>query len=122
MLNKILPNLRSFAMDARAMGLSLWGRFFGRVRTPQMLQLEAVECGAVCLRILLAHYGYWASMQEVRKACAVTRDGSSAADIVRGARDYGLKVRGWRKEPSQLLSMPLPAVLFWEFKHWELYT
>ncbi len=89
----------------------------GRVRTPVMLQFEATECGAVCLGIVLAHFGRWVPLQELREACGVTRDGCSASDIVRAGRRYGLRVTGWRQEPEDLRNVRLPAILFWEFSH-----
>ena len=88
-----------------------------RVRTPLLLQLEDAECGAACLGIVLAHFGRWVSIEALREACAVSRDGCDAADIARAAREYGLEAGGWRKEPRQLPAMAMPLVLFWDFSH-----
>ncbi len=88
-----------------------------RVRTPVYLQHETADCGAACLGIVLAHFGRWVPLEELRDACAVGRDGCSAADIVRAAREYGVKATGWRRRIPELKFTPLPAVLFWEFNH-----
>ena len=88
-----------------------------RVRTPVLLQLTETECGAACLGIVLAHFGRWVSIEELRETCSVGRDGCNAADIYRAARRYGLETNGWRKQPKELRSMPLPMILFWEFNH-----
>ena len=88
-----------------------------RVRTPVMLQLTQTECGAACLGIVLAHFGRWVSIEELRETCSVGRDGCNAADIVRAAHRYGLETQGWRRQPRQLRNMPLPMILFWEFHH-----
>ena len=88
-----------------------------RARTPLMLQLTETECGAVCLGIVLAHFGRWVSVEELRETCSVGRDGCSAADIFRAAQRYGLEARGWRRQPKHLRSMPLPMIVFWEFNH-----
>ena len=88
-----------------------------RARTPLMLQLEDTECGAVCLGIVLAYFGRWVSVEELREACAVNRDGCDAADITRAARRYGLEPQGWRREPEQLANMKMPLIIFWEFNH-----
>ncbi len=88
-----------------------------RVRTSVLLQLTETECGAACLGIVLAHFGRWVSIEELREACSVGRDGCSAADIFRAAQRYGLETKGWRRQPHQLLDMPLPMIVFWEFHH-----
>ena len=82
-----------------------------------MLQVEETECGAVCLGIVLAYFGRWVSVEALREACAVNRDGCDAADIARAARLYGLQPHGWRREPEQLLKMKMPLIIFWEFNH-----
>lgn len=86
-------------------------------KTPFFPQTHASECGAVCLGIILAHFGRWVPLSELRTACGISRDGSSAADLVRAAESYGMEVEGWRREPEQLHRMELPVILFWEFDH-----
>ena len=96
---------------------SLAGLRRRRARTPLILQQEETECGAVSLGIVLAFFGRWVPLEELREACAVNRDGCDAADITRAARRYGLEPQGWRKEPEQLQEMEMPLILFWEFNH-----
>lgn len=88
-----------------------------RVRTPVLLQLAQTECGAASLGIVLAHFGRWVSIEELREACSVGRDGCRAIDVTRAAARYGLETEGWRREPRHLLRMPLPMMLHWEFNH-----
>lgn len=88
-----------------------------RVRTPVFPQQEATECGAACLGSVLAHFGRWATVEDLRETCGVNRDGSTALDIARAAEGYGLEVEAWKREPYQLKRAALPAVLFWEFNH-----
>ena len=88
-----------------------------RLRTPLFLQLQVTDCGAACLGAVLAHYGRWVGLEELRTVCKVGRDGCTAADILEAAGRYGLKATGWRKEISELAELPLPAILFWEFNH-----
>lgn len=81
------------------------------------MQLHATDCGAACLGIVLAYFGRWIPLQELREDCAVGRNGANAAEILRAAKRHGLEGKGWRKEPSQLSAMELPLILFWEFRH-----
>ena len=87
------------------------------VRTPVSQQLEAVECGAVSLRIVLAHFGRWVSLEELREACCVGRDGSTMRDIATAAEKFGLVAQGWRRETRQLRQLRVPLILHWDFKH-----
>lgn len=88
-----------------------------RIVTPLYLQTHATECGAACLGSVLAHFGRWAPLTELRGPCEVGRDGSTAAGLVRAAAQYGLEGSGWSVPVSRLKQMPLPMILFWEFNH-----
>ena len=87
------------------------------VKTPVVFQMEAAECGAACLLIVLRHYGCHVPMEEVRAACGVSRDGCNAAGIVLAARDYGLLASGYRIPCDRLREMPVPCVLHWNRGH-----
>ncbi len=86
-----------------------------RITTPLFLQMHVTECGAACLGSVLAYFGRWVPLSELRERCEVSRDGSTAAGILRAARHYGLKSTG-RMVPHDQLHQ-LPAILFWEFHH-----
>ena len=88
-----------------------------RLTTPLVLQSHVTECGAACLGSVLAHFGRWVPLGELRDKCEVSRDGSTAAGIRRAARHYGLECSGRMIGPNQLRRLPLPLILFWEFNH-----
>ena len=88
-----------------------------RVTTPVLLQMHASECGAACLGSILGHFGRWAPLTELREKCEVSRDGSSAASIMRASRHYGLECSGLSIRAEALKKVDLPVIVFWQFSH-----
>lgn len=90
----------------------------GVAKVPVIMQLEMLECGAACLAMIMGYYEKWITLEQARVDCGVSRDGSSARNIVQAARSYGMEVKAYRMEPESLLEEgPFPCIIHWGFNH-----
>ena len=90
----------------------------GVAKVPVVMQMEALECGAASLAMILAYYEKWVPLEQVRLDCGVSRDGSNARNILRAARSYGLTAKGYRYEPEGLKANgKFPCIIHWNFNH-----
>ena len=97
-------------------------KFFGvegdRVKVPTVLQMEATECGAASLSMILAHYGLWLPLEKLRQECGVNRDGSKASCVLRAARNRNCKANGFKWSADRLKEVgAYPLIVHWEFNH-----
>ena len=90
----------------------------GVAKVPVVMQMEALECGAASLTMILAYYGKWIPLEQVRADCGVSRDGSNARNVLKAARSYGLWAKGYRYEPETLKREgKFPCIIHWNFNH-----
>lgn len=90
----------------------------GVAKVPMVMQMEAAECGAACLSMVLAYYGKWVTLEQARLECGVSRDGSNAKNIYKASAGYGLKAKAYRFELSDLREKTAyPCIIHWGFNH-----
>ena len=90
----------------------------GVAKVPVIMQMEALECGAASLTMVMAYYGKWIPLEQVRADCGVSRDGSNAKNVLMAARSYGMNVKGFRFEPEALREEgSFPCIIHWCFNH-----
>lgn len=90
----------------------------GAAKVPVIMQMEALECGAASLAMVMAYYGKWIPLEQVREDCGVSRDGSNAKNILVAARSYGFVAKGYRFEPEELKKEgKFPCIIHWNFNH-----
>ena len=102
---------------AEALKPNLHPRRGGRRAVPTVLQMERTECGAACLAMVLAHYGRWIPLEDLRVRCGVSRDGTKALNITRAAKGLGMTTRGMQARSKRLFELRFPMIVFWNFNH-----
>ena len=91
----------------------------GIAKVPVIMQMEALECGAACLCMVLAYFDKWVPLEKAREDCGVSRDGSKAGNILKAARHYGLTAAGYRYKTDSLKEKgTFPCIIYWNYNHY----
>lgn len=90
-------------------------------KTPTFFQMEATECGAASLSMVMAYWGHYMALEQMRIETGVSRDGCNAKNIMKAARKYGMEVHGYRKEIDGLVELPTPSIIHWNFNHFVVF-
>lgn len=94
----------------------------GYAKTPTVFQMEATECGAASLSMILRYYGKFIPLEQLRIETGVSRDGCNAGNIIKAAEKYGLDAHAYMIRVKKLLELPVPCIIHWNFNHfvvWE---
>lgn len=89
-------------------------------KVPVVVQLDAVECGAAALSMILAYYGKWLSLEQLRTDCGISRDGSNGRSIILAARRHDLDAHGYQADIAHLSSLA-PAIIHWNHNHFVVF-
>lgn len=93
----------------------------GFVKTPTILQMEAAECGAASLAMLIMYYGGHVPMEKIRVDAGVSRDGSKAGNLIRAAKKYGMEGHGYKKTFAALIQMQPPCIILLNYGHFVVF-
>lgn len=87
------------------------------VKVPVIMQMEALECGAASLAMILAYHHKWVPLEQVRADCGVSRDGSNAKNVLLAARSYGMEAKVYRYDMDGIKKVVFPCIIHWNFNH-----
>ncbi|QBE94824.1 Lactococcin-G-processing and transport ATP-binding protein LagD [Blautia producta] len=90
-------------------------------KTPTVYQMEATECGAASLAMILAYHGKYMPLEQLRIETGVSRDGCNAKNIMRAGRKLGMEAKGFRKSLNSLLELKPPCIIHWNFNHFVVF-
>ena len=91
---------------------------YSHVKVPLIMQMEYVECGAASLAMILAYYGKYVPLEQVRRDCGISRDGSKASNLMTAAENYGLVAEGYRWSLESVMTKAhIPCIIHWNMAH-----
>ena len=76
------------------------------------------DCGATCLKMLLAYYGQDVPLDELIRECNTRIVGCTGKDLMRAGRKYGLDMTAWKMDGDEVARQDRPAIIWWKYSHW----
>ena len=75
------------------------------------------DCGATCMKMLLAYYGEDVPLDDLIKECNTRIIGCTAKDLLRVGRDHGLDMKAFKMDPEELVRQDRPSMIWWKYSH-----
>lgn len=84
---------------------------------PIIVQLESTDCGPTCLRMIAKYHGKTFSANYINHLCSIDSGGTTIYGLAKAAEKIGFKALAIDAKPKSLTNIPLPAVAFWQQRH-----
>ena len=75
------------------------------------------DCGATCMKMLLAYYGEDVPLDDLIKECNTRIIGCTAKDLLRVGRAHSLDMKAYKMDAEELVRQDRPSIIWWKYSH-----